>query len=138
VQNALRSLELISDTFLPVNEIVQAAAPEIFQHGTTLGNEFAHRIRDCWNLTEEILAQSRHCSFVTPEGGIYVTLHLEDLDEVKASEAILRERHLLVHPGYFYDMDSNHLVLSFVQHSETIQDSFPKLLEALEHQAGEN
>ncbi len=138
VQNAMHSLELISDTFLPVNEIVQAAAPEIFQHGMAIKNEFAHRIRDCWMLAEKILVQSRHCTFVKPEGAFYVTLRLEDLDEVKASEAILRERHLLVHPGYFYDMAPNHLVLSFVQRRETIQDSFPKFLKTLEHQAGEN
>ncbi len=138
VQHAMRSLELISDTFLPVNEIVQAAAPDIFQHGTAIKNEFAHRIRDCWILTEEILAPSRHCTFVKPEGGFYVTLHLEDLDEVKTSEAILRERLLLVHPGYFYDMNSNHLVLSFVQRFETIQDSFPKFCRTLERLAGES
>ena len=38
VRQALRSLELISDTFLPVNEIIQAAAPEIFKHGREYGN----------------------------------------------------------------------------------------------------
>ena len=55
----------------------------------------------------------------------------------KAAEAILRENHLLVHPGYFYDMNPDHLVLSFVQHSETIQDAFPKLLKTLECRAGD-
>lgn len=138
VERALRSLELISDTFLPVNEIVQAAAPEIFQHGIKIKNEFAHRIRDCWNLAEKILVQSRRCTFVKPEGGFYVTLHIKDFDEVRAAEAILRENHLLVHPGYFYDMDSNHLVFCFVQRAETIQNSFPKLLKTIERHAGES
>jgi aspartate/methionine/tyrosine aminotransferase len=135
VQHALRSLELISDTFLPVNEIVQASAPDIFRHGTATNNEFAHRIRGCWNRVKEILTRARHCTFVKPQGGFYVTLHLEDLDETQASEAILRDNHLLVHPGYFYDMDSNHLILSFVQRPETIQNSFPKLLKTLDCQA---
>jgi len=137
VQHALRSLELISDTFLPVNETVQASALEIFRHGTAIKNEFAHRIRDCWKLAEDHLAQSQHCTFIKPEGGFYVTLHLEDLDEVQAAKAILRENHFLVHPGYFYDMDPNHLVLSFVQRSETIRDLFPKLLKTLESLAGD-
>ena len=137
VRHALRSLELIADTFLPVNEAVQAAAPEIFQHGTTVKNEFAHRIRDCWKLAEERLIQSPYCTFIKPKGGFYVTLRLENLDEVQASEAILRNNLALVHPGYFYDMDPNHLVLSFVQRSETIQELFPRLLGTLEGMAGD-
>ena len=36
VKDAIRSLELISDTFLPVNEIVQAAVPAIFDRGPDL------------------------------------------------------------------------------------------------------
>jgi len=38
-----------------------------------------------------------------------------------------------VHPGHFYDMDANHLILSFVQKSDIIQDSFPKLLRSIEN-----
>jgi aspartate/methionine/tyrosine aminotransferase len=69
---------------------------------------------------------------VEPEGGFYVTLRLADLDEEKAAEAILRENHLLVHPGFFYDMDLSHLVLSFVQNPATIREAFPEMLETLE------
>jgi alanine-synthesizing transaminase len=132
VRYALRSLELISDTFLPVNEAIQAAASEIFRHGAAIKNEFSRRIRDCWKLVEGHLVQSRHCTFIKPEGGFYVTLRLEDIDEVQAAEAILRKDLLLVHPGYFYDMVPHHLVLSFVQRPETIRDLFPKLLKTLE------
>jgi hypothetical protein len=42
------------------------------------------------------------------------------------------ENHMLVHPGYFYDMHPNHLVLSFVQHPETMRASFPGWLSTLE------
>jgi len=131
VRQALRSLELISDTFLPVNEIVQACAPEIFQRGQAVRNEFACRVRECWNLAEGILAGSRQSTCIKPAGGFYVTLGLRDLDEEQAAESILRQDHMLVHPGYFYDMESNHLVLSFVQKLETIRDSLPKLLGTL-------
>ena len=138
VRYALRSLELISDTFLPVNEAVQASAPEIFRHGTDIKDEFANRIRNCWKLAEDCLAQSRQCIFTKPEGGFYVTLRLKDLDEVRAAEAVLRRDRLLVHPGYFYDMDPNHLVLSFAQRPETIRDLLPKLLRTVESLAGDS
>jgi alanine-synthesizing transaminase len=132
VKQALRSLELISDTFLPVNEIVQASAAEIFEYGRAVTMEFAQRIRRCWDLTESYLSPSRLCHYVRPDGGFYVTLKLDELEEERVAELALRNHHLLVHPGYFYDMTPNHLVLSFVQTPEIIQDSIPKLLGSLE------
>ncbi len=134
VRQALRSLELISDTFLPVNEIIQASAPEIFEHGRKVSAGFAERIRDCWKLAESALCTNLQVQCVAPEGGFYVTLQLQNLDEEPAAEAILRENHLLVHPGYFYDMAPSHLVLCFVQKPETIRESLPELLETLERQ----
>ncbi|MGD0101763.1 MAG: hypothetical protein ABSC60_15580, partial [Acidobacteriota bacterium] len=60
------------------------------------------------------------------------------LDEEKAAETILQENGLLIHPGYFYDMNPNHLVLSFVQNPETIRALFPEWLRTLERlQKGE-
>jgi alanine-synthesizing transaminase len=132
VRQSLRSLELMSDTFLPVNEIVQASAPEIFERGRDIRIEFARRIRECWDTAEIFLAHSGDCSYIKPDGGFYVTLQLGALDEERAAEAILRENHLLIHPGYFYDMEPNHLVLSFVQHPEMIRNSFPGWLSTLE------
>ena len=132
VRQALRALDLISDTFLPVNEIVQACAPEIFQRGQETRIEFARRIRECWNTAEFFLARSKACSYIKPDGGFYVTVQTGALDEEKAAEMILRENGLLLHPGYFYDMSPNHLVLSFAQNPETIRAVFPEWLGTLE------
>jgi alanine-synthesizing transaminase len=132
VRQAMRSLELISDTFLPVSEIIQACAAEIFQYGENVKREFAQRIRECWHIVEGCLASSRRCTYVKPQGGFYATLCLGDIDEEKAAEAILRENHLLVHPGFFYDMAPNHLVLSFVQKPEIVRNAVPEMLKTLD------
>ena len=132
VRQALRALELISDTFLPVNEVVQAAAPDIFSHGRDLAADFAQRIRECWRLAENALARSKSFRYVQPDGGFYVTLKLVNLDEEQAAESILRESHLLVHPGYFYDMAPHHLILSFVQAPQVIREAFPKIVTTME------
>ncbi len=137
VRQALRALELISDTFLPVNEIIQAAAPDIFKYGQNMATEFVSHIRECWKQTEDILAGGRRFRYVRPDGGFYVTLKLEDLDEEQAAELILKENHLLVHPGYFYDMDPHHLILSFVQTAEIIREAFPKLVRTVRGDASE-
>jgi aspartate/methionine/tyrosine aminotransferase len=132
VRQAMRALELISDTFLPVNEIVQASAPDFFQLGNAVRFEFAMRIRECWHLAEKYLAGADGCSYVKPQGGFYVALRLDELDEEQAAKNILKTNHLLVHPGYFYDMAPHHLILSFVQKPETIRDAFPKLIKTLQ------
>jgi alanine-synthesizing transaminase len=136
VRHAMRALELISDTFLPVNEIIQASAPEIFRQGRSVCHNFADRIRDCWELTENALVSSQSIQYARPAGGFYVTLRLENLEEESAAEAILRESHLVIHPGYFYDMAPNHLILCFVQKPETLRASLPKLTATLEKLSG--
>jgi alanine-synthesizing transaminase len=138
VQKAMRSLELISDTFLPVNEIVQASAPEIFSLGKDFQNDFTKRIRECWRITQQCLEQSHNCRYMKPDGGFYLTLQLRDLNEERAAEAILKENHILVHPGYFYDMVSDHLILCFVQKPETLRDLLPKVIGALDRLAAES
>ncbi len=132
VRRAMRSLELISDTFLPVNEIIQASAPDIFRHGKAVKMEFAQRIRTCWDITESFLRSFRHCAYTRPEGGFYVTLRLEQMNEERVAEAILRRNHCLVHPGYFYDMHPDHLVLSFVQKPEAACLTIPGLLQTIQ------
>jgi alanine-synthesizing transaminase len=132
VRQALHALELISDTFLPVNEIVQAAAPDIFRQGWETATKFSRLIRERWNVAEIFLAGSTICSHIRPDGGFYVTLQIGSLDEETAAETILRENRSLIHPGYFYDMNPNHLVLSFVQEPETIRSLYPEWLRTLE------
>jgi hypothetical protein len=132
VSRAMRAIELISDTFLPVNEMVQAAAPEIFRHGQRIKEDFAGRIRECWQLAETHFSPSRSLSYIKPDGGFYVSLRLENRDEEQVAEAILREHNALVHPGYFYDMAPHHLILSFVQRPEVIRGLFPKVVDTVE------
>jgi alanine-synthesizing transaminase len=131
VRRAMHALELISDTFLPVNEMVQAAAPDIFLRGESLRTEFARRIRECWEVADEFLRPIECCSYSKPEGGFYVTLRLSGIDEEKAAEKILKEHHILVHPGYFYDLKPDHLVLCFIQNPEMIRETFALLGGAL-------
>jgi len=131
VQQAMRSLELISDTFLPVNEIVQAAAADIFREGKKVSRDFSAPIRNCWETAEYHLKDLDCFSYVKPQGGFYITLQLHDVNEEKAAIHLLKRNHILVHPGYFYDMSGNHLVLSFIQDSETMQSALEALKETL-------
>ncbi len=132
VGQAMKALELISDTFLPVNEVVQAAVPRIMREGRPFLEWYRTEIHARWRRAEQILITSSRCDFVPPEGGFYVTLRLDDLDEELAAEEILHHEHLLVHPGYFYDVKPDHLVLSFVQDPETAESAFTRIVARLE------
>jgi len=130
VREAMRALELISDTFLPVNEIVQAAAADVLQEGRAFLADYTNEIRRRWEITRGFLEHSGRCSYWDPDGGFYVTLQLQK-DEESAAEAILRETHTLVHPGYFYDIEPHHLVLSFVSDPELLRAVMPKMLKRI-------
>ena len=130
VRPALRALELISDAFLPVNEIVQAAAPQLLQRGGKFLDTYVKQIRRRWEIVREYLEPKTRWNYIGPDGGFYLTLRLQR-DEEAAAEAILRRTHTLVHPGYFYDIEPHHLVLSFVSEPESIRRAFPRLLQQL-------
>lgn len=131
VDQAMKALELISDTFLPVNEMVQAAVPDILKGGMPFLSWYSEQVRERWRRAEEILKNTPHCDFVSPGGGFYVTLRLRNLDEDQVTMALLGKEHLLVHPGYFYEMEPHHLVLSFVQQAEVIEDALTRLVACL-------
>ncbi len=132
VNSAMKALELISDTFLPVNEFAQASVAAILNEGREFLHMYVSEIRKRWLVAQSFLAGCWRIRMVDPAGGFYLTLQLEGLNEETAAEAILRRCHILVHPGFFYDIPPHHLVLSFVQRQETLQDALPRLMAALE------
>jgi aspartate/methionine/tyrosine aminotransferase len=131
VREALRALELISDTFLPVNEVVQASAPRIFDEGREFLAGYKAEIRRRWDIARRFLERAARCSYHAPDGGFYVTLRLQR-DEEDVAESILYKARVLVHPGYFYDTAPHHLVFSFALEQALLQDILPRILQVIE------
>jgi aspartate/methionine/tyrosine aminotransferase len=123
VGRTMPALEMISDTFLPVNEIAQFAVPEIFQRGS----DFERRYRTwCADCREAAVRSLTGCSYNPPLGGFYVTVRIND-DEDAVALRLLEEDGILVHPGYFYDIDPEHLVMTFIQDPARIPECFRKI-----------
>src|SRR5439155_15963965 len=93
VRQAARALELISDTFLPVNEYAQASVAAILDQGREFLLWYVAEIRKRWMIAKKLLAPSSRIRVVDPDGGFYVTLGLQDLDECAAAESLLRHHH---------------------------------------------
>jgi len=114
VDQARRALDLISDTFLPVNEAIQWALADLIRRGRPF---IARYRREIAGRAKQIMKhlRAKGWEFVPAEGGFYLTIRLrEGQDEETAALDLLRRHGILVHPGYFYDLAGSHLVLSFV------------------------
>lgn len=127
VKRALNALEILSDTFLPVSEISQFAAPRIFQEGSEFQQHYKDWVSAGRTLTLKILQDFQ---FAAPQGGFYLTLPVEH-DEEKLSQLILSEQKILVHPGHFYDIQGNHVVFTFVQEHKNLKGCLERLLPLL-------
>jgi aspartate/methionine/tyrosine aminotransferase len=120
VQRSVSALEMISDTFLPVNETAQFSVPGIFTRGQQFLAEYRRTIANCRNLAVNCLSG---CDVVPPAGGFYITVRLSS-EEEQAALKLLRNDSILVHPGYFYDIPPNHLVMTFIQDPANLRKAY--------------
>lgn len=130
VQKALAALETISDTFLPVNETAQHAVPGLIEGAKEFLPGYQTAIQVRARLATDLLSRSGRLSFLPPEGGFYITVRINDskTDEEEIALDLLRQHSLLVHPGFFYDLEPPHLVLSFVSEPSLLQTSLEKII----------
>jgi alanine-synthesizing transaminase len=123
VKKSMAALELISDTFLPVNEIAQFAVPEIFSRGQDFLAKYRSWVSQCRSAALDGL---QGIPFVKPRGGFYITIPLSG-DEEQAASTLLEQDRILVHPGYFYDIRPDHLVMTFIDDPDSLHTHFAKI-----------
>jgi aspartate/methionine/tyrosine aminotransferase len=123
VKKSIAALDLISDTFLPVNEIAQFAVPDLFVQGKEFLEQYKQRVSRCRQAAVEGLAG---LSFAPPRGGFYITLRIPR-DEEQVASTLLEREGILVHPGYFYDISPDHLVMTFIDEPDAVRRHFEKI-----------
>jgi aspartate/methionine/tyrosine aminotransferase len=67
-------------------------------------------------------------SFTPPRGSFYFTIPIQH-DEEKAAARLLEKHGILVHPGYFYDIRPDHLVMTFIDDPDALATHFAKIAE---------
>ncbi len=111
---ALERLEIIADTFLSVNTPVQNALSSWFACAGDLQGQIMDRVRA--NL--KILTDAG-VKVLPVEGGWYAILDMGDMDEEAFVLEALHKHHILVHPGFFFDIQApGHLVVSLLPRTE--------------------
>lgn len=130
VDEAGARLECIADTFLSVSAPVQPLLNEWFQAASQIQGQIIEHLKENLAFLTMTCDEAR-CPLTlrSPEGGWSAVIQLPNLrtDEEWAL-SLLEARHVLVHPGYFYDFsDATCVVVSLL----TKKDAFKRGIEEL-------
>jgi aspartate/methionine/tyrosine aminotransferase len=129
VRAALERLEIIADSFLSVGAPVQHAVGELFEATRHTVDAIVARARA--NLDQLARAASGEpVSVLRVEGGWYAVLRLPSfLSEDEWVLSLLRERGVLVQPGWFFDFSSGPVVVvSLLTPERTLRQGFGEIL----------
>jgi hypothetical protein len=125
VDRAVKTLELIADTFLPVSEPAQFAVPLLFEKGRPFLDEYRRSMRD--RMTAALAALGKAAG-VPPRGGFHIVVPVRrEAGEEDLALEVLDDENILVHPGYFYDVEGTHVVLALVREPATLAEVLPRL-----------
>ncbi len=123
-------LELLGDTYLPVNSPVQQALPRLLQIAKGIRTDLRKRIHGNRMALEGVLRRAPSCRMLPSEGGWSAVLKIPATrSEEEWVLALLEEDEVLVHPGYFFDFSSPaYLVLSLLPAEESLREGVERIL----------
>jgi alanine-synthesizing transaminase len=130
---AMGRLEVIADTYLSMNAPIQWATPALLEQRENIQGQVLERVEGNLAELDRQLAGQNACSRLSVEGGWYVVLRVPVTrsDEELAIE-LVRERSVLVHPGHFYDFESDgYLVLSLITIDAEFANGISRVLQHL-------
>ncbi len=133
IASARRKLEVILDTYLSVNTPIQHAAMKWLALQPQLNRILKERLNENVKWLTEQEGRVKGMSLRMPEGGWYVVMALpETVSEESFCLELLEEKHVFVHPGYFFDFEKEgFLVLSLLPPPEIFQEGCGRLFEKL-------
>jgi len=129
VDEALNRLEIIADTFLSVNTPVQNALTKWFSLQKEIQAQIAGRVQGNYEIVRRLARGPVEC--VPSEGGWYAVLRVPSAKpEEEWILGLLREKHVFVHPGYFFDFEEEgYVVVSLLPAPEKMEQGLKKILE---------
>jgi len=131
LQESLSRLEIIADTYLSVNTPVQNALSTWLDHAPGLQGQIIARVKENYQWLSSHL--SGHTQLLSLQGGWYATLRIP---AVKSEEEwvleFIREDHVSVYPGYFFDFDREaYIVLSLLPPAPIFQEAAGRIMQRL-------
>jgi len=131
LRESMARLEIIADTYLSVNTPVQNALSDWLGYAPRLQEQIISRVKDNWQWLRDHL--NDHTELLFLQGGWYATLRIP---AIKSEEEwvleFLKEDHVSVYPGYFFDFDREaYIVLSLLPSSSIFQDAAGRIIQRL-------
>jgi alanine-synthesizing transaminase len=130
---AVARLEVIADTYLSVNALVQLAMPKFLEQRHAFHKQVISRVRRNLAELDRQLAEQKACARLTVEGGWCVVLRVPATrsDEDLAIE-LLTTQGVSVHPGHFYEFASDgYLVVSLITPEQRFAEGTARLLSSM-------
>jgi hypothetical protein len=133
VQRAGSRLEIIADTYLSVNTPVQNALPEWLSRRKRIQTEIGRRIRKNHDFLGQAVQNTDGCELLKAEGGWYAVIRIPDrYSEEEWALSFLEKDHVFVHPGYFFDFETEaYMVVSLLPADNIFQDGIARVLDRI-------
>ncbi len=130
VDEALAAYEVIADTYLSVSTPVQAAAPDLIEHGTAIRAQILTRVRRNLEALRTLAATHPAVNVLRIEGGWSAVIQVPQIHSEDALVLELLDKDdVLAHPGYFFDFDREAFVIvSLLPEPATFDRAVARLL----------
>ena len=118
------ALEFVEDAYLSVSAPAQALGASLLKLSEAYESKVLNRLQQNWQTLREAFP-SKYCPEVL--GGWYAVVRLGDDDE-ELTLRVLREKHVLVQPGFFFDFDEDGwVVMSLLQDPAIFKEAIERI-----------
>ena len=118
------ALEFVEDAYLSVSAPAQSLARPMLAASAAYESRIRERLLQNWNTLREAFP-SKYCPEVL--GGWYAVVRLGEDDE-EITLRLLREKHVLVQPGFFFDFDEDGwVVISLLQEPAQFKQAIERI-----------
>ncbi len=120
------ALEFVEDAYLSVSSPAQSLACPTLAASAAYESRIRERLLQNWQTLREAFP-SKYCPEVL--GGWYAVVRLGEDDE-KITLRLLREKHVLVQPGFFFDFDEDGwVVISLLQEPALFKEAIKRIMQ---------
>ena len=119
------ALEFVEDAYLSVSAPAQALGISLLPKTATYESKVLDRLQQNWQTLRDAFP-SKYCPEVL--GGWYAVVRLGEDDE-ELTLRLLREKHVLVQPGFFFDFDEDGwVVMSLLQDPAIFKEAIDRII----------
>ena len=135
VEELIAAYEVVADTYLSVGTPVQLALPSLLSRGADLRGQIQTRTRRNLEALRTAAARVPSITVLTCEGGWSAVLQVPAIrSEESLVLTLLTDDHVLVHPGFFFDLEREaFLVVSLIVEPEVFDRAIGRVLARASH-----